>query len=260
MKTRSVWIGFDEREAAAYAVARRSIQRHSDHSISVNGIVLQSLIDHGAYTRQTKEIGSGPCPQCQLTAPNRLHDVISDAPMSTQFAISRFFGPHLWHERLMGEEREHGWLMFCDCDVLVRKSLIPLFEMVEAHPEKALFCVCHNEKVEEGTYKMDRQVHLNYSRKYWSSVMMLNCDHPANAGLKLDLLNGVPGRDLHKFCWLEDDLIGELPLEWNWLVGKSPPIDNPALVHFTDGGPWLPEYKDVPFADEWRAELNEWAA
>jgi hypothetical protein len=35
---------------------------------------------------------------------------------------------------------------------------------------------------------------------------------------------------------------------------------NPAIVHFTRGGPWFEEWQNVAFADEWRhnmAEINE---
>jgi hypothetical protein len=36
------------------------------------------------------------------------------------------------------------------------------------------------------------------------------------------------------------------------------PVD-PKVVHFTDGVPDMEGYDDVPFADEWRAEMNRWA-
>jgi hypothetical protein len=65
---------------------------------------------------------------------------------------------------------------------------------------------------------------------------------------------------LHRFCWLEDDEIGELPVEWNWLVGHSDPEVNPKNVHFTDGGPWFQGFENVPHADEWRGYLEKWAA
>ena len=90
--------------------------------------------------------------------------------------------------------------------------------------------------------------------------MLLNRTHPANKGLTLDLLNGVPGRDLHRFCWLKDEEIGYLDSKWNHLVGVKTiaPSTNPGLVHFTNGGPWLPQYKDVEYADEWRAVRDDW--
>jgi hypothetical protein len=76
-------------------------------------------------------------------------------------------------------------------------------------------------------WKMDGQFQTRYHRKNWSSVCLFNCDHPANKALTVDLVNSAPGRDLHAFSWLADDLIGELPPEWNWLVGHSAPMRIP---------------------------------
>lgn len=104
--------------------------------------------------------------------------------------------------------------------------------------------------------KMDKQPQTHYSRKNWSSVVLWNTSHPANKALTLEALNTWPGRDLHAFKWLADDLIGELPPEWNYLVGVSPKMDNPKLVHFTLGTPNLPGYENAEFADEWRSYLG----
>jgi lipopolysaccharide biosynthesis glycosyltransferase len=180
--------------------------------------------------------------------------------MSTQFAISRFFVPELVR-RGPSHPEGRGWAMFCDSDVMCRRPLTELFEYVEQWPDKALFCVHHEHLVQEGEYKMNKQVQTNYARKNWSSVMLFNCDHPANDKVDLKLLNSVPGRDLHRFCWLEDEQIGALHPSWNWLVGvhdQDPRIE-PAIAHFTLGSPCLDEYKDVPYADEWHAILGNWA-
>jgi hypothetical protein len=104
---------------------------------------------------------------------------------------------------------------------------------------------------------MDGQVQTRYSRKNWSSVFVLDADHPSNKNLTVALVNSVPGRDLHRFCWLEDDDIGELGAEWNYLVGHSEHPD-PKIVHFTDGIPSMPGYENSEFADEWRNELRAW--
>ncbi len=45
---------------------------------------------------------------------------------------------------------------------------------------------------------------------------------------------------MHRFFWLHDSEIGELPAEWNWLVGLQPKPDAPKLAHFTLGTPDLP--------------------
>ena len=232
----SVYIGFDPREADAFAVARYSINRHLITPIPVRGVVLTDLRTGGLYTRPTSH------------KDGRLWDDISGAPMATEFACSRFLVPRL---------AKTGWALFMDCDMLVRTDLKRLFDM--ADPSKAVMVVKHNFAPPDGV-KMDGQLQLRYARKNWSSVCLWNVEHPANAALTMELVNSVPGRDLHAFCWLPDDLIGELPVEWNWLVGHSDPDVDPAIVHFTDGIPTMQGYEDMPYADEWRAELERWAA
>jgi lipopolysaccharide biosynthesis glycosyltransferase len=232
----SIWIGFDPREADAFAVARHSINRHLITPIPVRGVVLSGLRAAGLYNRPTSR------------RDGRLWDEISEAPMATEFACSRFLVPHL---------AQSGWALFMDCDMLVRTDLMKLFQ--QADSTKAVQVVKHNHQPSEGV-KMDGQAQTRYARKNWSSVILWNVDHPANKGLTTELVNSVPGRDLHRFCWLEDDLIGELHPKWNWLVGHSDPEIDPAIVHFTDGIPTMQGYEDSEYADEWRAELERWAA
>jgi len=100
--------------------------------------------------------------------------------------------------------------------------------------------------------KMDGQAQTKYARKNWSSMMLFNCDHPANKALTHELVNSVPGRDLHRFCWLTDDLIGALPPRCNVPIGEEVNVD-PAIAHFTLGTPDLPGYAHAPYADEWHA-------
>ena len=45
----SIWIGFDPREADAFAVARHSINRHLITPIPVRGVVLTDLRTGGLY-------------------------------------------------------------------------------------------------------------------------------------------------------------------------------------------------------------------
>jgi hypothetical protein len=88
---------------------------------------------------------------------------------------------------------------------------------------------------------------------------MFNCNHPANAALTLDVVNTLPGRDLHRFAWLDDSEIGDLGPEWNFLVGHTEGVTDPKVVHFTDGPPCLAGFENVEFADEWREAYYEWA-
>lgn len=231
---RSIYIGYDPREADAYSVCRGSLLRHLSEPITVHGLVLAQLQADGLYMRPTERISG------------RLIDVLSRRPdysgyMSTEFALSRFFVPMLARD---------GWALFMDSDMLVRDDIATVFAM--ADPSRAVMCVKH-EYAPAQAVKMDGQKQTAYLRKNWSSFMLFNCDHPANGWLTLDNLNNKPGVDLHSFCWLKPDEIGALPPRWNYLVGEKAACDNPAVVHFTNGCPDMRGYEDVAYADEWRA-------
>lgn len=195
-------------------------------------------------------------------------DVISDAPMSTQHANARFLLPTLARidartefKPLSGParsvDRPAGWALFMDGDMLVRANILDAAARLD--PVKAVYCV-HHDHAPSTTVKMDGQVQTVYSRKNWSSFVLFNCDHPSNKALTPDVVNMLPGRDLHRFCWLKDEEIGALGPEWNYLVGYSDPKIDPKVVHFTAGVPDMAGFENVPFADDWRAELAMWAA
>lgn len=235
--SRSVYIGFDPREAAAFAVARRTVTRTMNRPVPVRGIVLDEMRERGLYNRPTSR------------KDGRLWDDISEAPMATEFAISRFLTPIL---------AEEGLALFMDADMMVRNSITPIFDYAMANPQYAVLCVKHNFAPPEGV-KMDGQMQTVYARKNWSSVMLFNVGHRSNSKLTVELINSVPGRDLHRFCWLEDHEIGALPAEWNYLVGHTKADESPKIVHFTDGIPTMAGYENCEYADEWRQELNAWA-
>lgn len=236
----SIFIGWDPREASAFAVARSSCKAHLTRPIPIFGLVLDDLIKHGLYKRPI---------EYRPSAADRpiMWDVVSDAPQSTEHANSRFFLPLI---------AKTGWAMFCDGDVLFRGNAARLFEQLD--PSKALYCVHHKHEPVAGV-KMDGQIQTTYSRKNQSSVMIFNCSHPANKALTLEVLNTTPGRDLHRFMWLDDSLIGELDQVWNYLVGYTDPEVSATIAHFTSGLPDMAGYHDVEYADEWRNRLNSWA-
>lgn len=170
----------------------------------------------------------------------KFYDDISDAPMSTAHAIARFFIPTITRT---------GWAVFMDADVLLRRNIADLFALADSR--YALQVVKHNFKPAAAT-KKDGDAQLPYPRKNWSSVMLWHLAHPAHDRLTLDLLNSAPGRDLHNFCWLQDDEIGDLPEAWNWLVNHSTSED-PALVHFTEGVPNTKGHEYDAFHHEWNS-------
>jgi len=199
-------------------------------------------MDRGLYTRPTSLTTT-------RHGQRKIYDMLSrredyDGSMATEFGISRFLVPSL---------ALNGWALFMDCDMLARGNLVRVFDLCD--DSKAVMCVKHDYQP-QSEVKMDGQQQTKYGKKNWSSFMLFNCDHPDNRALTLDLVNTARGIDLHRFCWLKDEDIGELPEEWNWLVDHSPPSKIPMVVHFTEGGPWMTGYEDVPFAVEWRKERD----
>lgn len=222
----TVYIGFDQREAEAYRVAEKSLLRVSPGAV-VMPLDAERLAAYGLLRR----------PQDRRSG---VYDIVSNAPQSTDFAISRFLVPHLCQK---------GFALFVDADVVFLSPVEDLFAL--ADPSKAVMVVKHEQP--GGGTKMDGQVQTIYPRKGWSSVTLWNCDHPANRRLSLQDVNERPGRDLHAFFHLHDSEIGDLPDEYNWLVNVTEPSVAPRLAHFTMGGPWLPNWKRSKYDDIWEA-------
>lgn len=214
-----VFIGWDEREREAYEVARNTLMATSGLSSTL--LCADRLAACGLLNRP-------------VDRRVQMYDIPSNAPCSTDFAISRFLTPLL---------AQNGWALFTDCDVVFLSDVNELLAI--ADPSKAVMVVQHPHQEIAGT-KMDGQAQTVYRRKNWSSVMLFNCDHPANRRLTLWDINHRPGRDLHAFFWLADSEIGCLPDRWNWLVNVNPKPDRPAIAHFTLGGPWFLDWNDRP--------------
>lgn len=219
-----VYIGHDALEGDAYAVAERSLARVTAGALSATPLALDRLAASGLLRRAVDRRG-------------QRWDLPSNAPCATDFAISRFLTPML---------AQTGWALFVDCDVVLLAD--PREMPLDA--SKAVMVVKHRNEHTAGT-KMDGQAQVLYPRKNWSSVMLFNCDHPANRRLTLQDVNERPGRDLHAFYWLHEDEIGELPAEWNWLVGVQPRPADPKIAHFTLGGPWLPTWEGAEHDEIW---------
>jgi len=223
-----IFVGYDSRFPMAYAVTVRSLLMNGAKEHQIMPLLLPHLTAAGIYSRPSS------------FKDGEMFDDISGAPMSTEFAISRFLIPSLCSFR--------GWAMFCDSDFLFRSDVRELFDL--ADDDCAVMCVQHDYQPIENK-KMDGQTQTRYNRKNWSSMMLINCEHPANKALDVGTVNALPGRDLHGFRWLDDSLIGALDPEWNWLEGHTPDTVNPKAVHFTRGTPDLAGYGKIPFADEW---------
>jgi hypothetical protein len=220
-----IYLGVDHREPKSLCAAVNSLRAVSRWAAPVL-LDSERLAARGLLARPQDRRG-------------QLYDLISNAPCSTDFAISRFLVPIL---------HQSGWALFADSDVVFLRDVRELFDL--ADPAKAVMVVQHENGHEPGS-KMDGQAQVLYARKNWSSVMLFNCDHPANERLTLHEVNARPGRWLHRFGWLADSEIGALPAEWNWLVGVQPRPRAPAIAHYTLGTPELGGTEEVDLW--WRA-------
>ena len=218
-----IFVGWDSREEDAYKVCVHTIKKHASKDVEIIPLKRDELIKDGLYTRD--EGGN----------------------VSTEFAYTRFFTPYLAGYK--------GWALFIDCDFLFTRDVAELFSLAE--PQYAVMCVQHD-YTPSAAIKMDGQKQVAYPRKNWSSCVLWNCGHPANAIITPDIVNTETGAFLHRFQWLSDNLIGELPLEWNWLEGEyEKPDEIPAVIHYTNGGAWFKECQDVDYAQEWLDALQE---
>lgn len=216
-----VFVGYDRREDIAWQVCRFSLERHSRGPLFIAPIRQDSVRELGLYTRPL------------------------DKSATTEFSLTRFLTPYL--------AATSGWVVFCDCDFLFTADVHGVLEGLD--PEKALYCVQHDYTPRFGV-KMDNQQQTSYPRKNWSSFMVFNCNHPDVKALTPDVVNSASPAYLHRFEWIgNDDHIGALDLDWNFLEGEYPkPVETPRVIHYTNGGPWFDEWQDVDYADLWRAE------
>jgi hypothetical protein len=224
-----VYIGFDEREAEAAEVARKSLLRVTNNQLVPEFLCMPKLVDQGLLSRRVIDQRGG-----------QDYDLMSNAPQSTRFAISRFLTPILCQQ---------GYALFVDADVVFLRD--PRVLEIETMARHAVSVVKHGE-IAMGDYKMVNQRQQAYPRKLWSSVMLFNCDHGANRRLSLRDINERPGRDLHAFYWLADHEIGSLAPHWNWLVDVQERPAKPGIAHMTLGGVWIDGWKGGSFDEEWK--------
>src|SRR5262245_52042568 len=125
-----------------------------------------------------------------------------------------------------------GWSVFMDCDMLCRTDIAGLAAEIERQADKALL-VCKHDYTPRTERKFLGHVQTKYTRKNWSSLMLFNNERCR--ALTPQYVNAASGLELHRFAWVDDAAIGELPREWNWLVTEY--AYNPAakIVHYTLG-------------------------
>jgi hypothetical protein len=92
---------------------------------------------------------------------------------------------------------------------------------------------------------------VDYPRKNWSSLILWNCGHPKHRLLIPTYVINQTGKFLHRFSWLEDSEIGELPKEWNWLTTEYTDNYEAKLLHYTLGTPCFKDYANSEMSDVW---------
>ena len=222
--TPQIFVGYDTREDIAFQVCEFSIKRFNSN-VNITPLVQHELRQKKVYWRELDKLAS------------------------TEFTFTRFLVPHLMNFK--------GWALFIDCDIVFLEDVNNLFSL--ADDRYAVMCVKHEFSPKPGL-KMDGQIQTVYPRKNWSSVVLWNCAHPSNEKVTVDSVNNpnFDGAYFHRFSWLKDEEIGELPCDWNWLVGWYKTDDGvPRAIHYTEGGPWFKNYRNCEFNRDWKTCLQQ---
>tara|TARA_B100000941_G_scaffold8475_1_gene5404 strand:+ start:528 stop:1193 length:666 start_codon:yes stop_codon:yes gene_type:complete len=213
----NVFIGFDEGEKVSYHILSESIRRQSSVPVSITPLCLSNIPE---FKRELQ--------------PNQ----------STEFAFSRFLVPYLSDYK--------GWSLFLDSDMMFRDDIKNLWDMIDK--DKSIMC-CKHDYVPKQNVKFRGAKNEPFPKKNWSSFMLMN-NHRCKM-LSKEYVETATGLELHQFKWTHEENIGELPLEWNWLVGEYDYNKNAKNVHWTLGGPYFKDYAKSDYADEWFRLYNE---
>ena len=159
------------------------------------------------------------------------------------FTRARFLVPVLMKHK--------GWAIFADAaDMIVRGDIADLWAMRDS--TKAVQVVKHHYKTKHARKYVGTPMEADnrdYERKNWASLMLINCAHDAWSDAAK--LIETPTIDLLQFRFIDDALIGELPVTWNWLADEFGLNPDAKLLHWTAGIPAWQAYKDAPHVDDW---------
>ena len=211
----NIFIGYDTKETIAYHVCSNSIIRHASKPVLIVPLSLNLFSNY----KETHTDGSN------------------------DFVYTRFLVPHLMDY--------NGWAIFLDGDMIVTEDIDKLWQLRD--DTKAVMVVKHNYKTKR-SHKYLGHPNEDYPRKNWSSVVLWNCNHPANQSVTVDFVQTATGAQVHRFSWLTDDLIGELPVEWNWLADEFGVNADAKLIHYTLGTPCFEESANIPMSELWHVE------
>ena len=205
-------VGFDQREAVAFHTFVQSVLEKSSAPVAITPLVLSSLPGYSE----------------------------SHTDGSNTFIYSRFLTPWLMQFQ--------GWAIFADGDMICLADIAELWALRDE--SKAVLVVQHDYKTKAKNKYLGNK-NEDYPRKNWSSLILWNCGHPKNQGLTPQLVRKQTGAYLHRFSWLNDSDVGELPKDWNWLTTEYPDNYQAKLLHYTLGTPCFADYATAEMADLW---------
>jgi lipopolysaccharide biosynthesis glycosyltransferase len=208
----NIYVGFDQKEAVAYHVFCQSLIDNSSLPLKISPIALKNLQKYDE----------------------------KHTDRSNDFVYSRFLIPFL--------NNFNGWALFVDGDMICQSDIKELFDLRD--DSKAVMVVKHNYETKQEK-KYLGNINENYPRKNWSSVILWNCNHSKHKILTPTFVSEQTGKFLHRFSWLEDKDIGELPLEWNWLAIEYEDNTKAKIIHYTLGTPCFSDYKNTAMAEIW---------
>lgn len=165
------------------------------------------------------------------------HKALSDG--TNAFTLSRFLIPYF-----CGYNGDAIWAD--GADMLCLSDIAELAAMYD--PFKAVQVVKH-EYMTKHPIKYLGQKNYDYERKNWSSLMLINCGHFSWRKITPESIGEMSGTELHRFSFMADKHIGELPKEWNYICDE-PNQQGPAkIAHFSIGLPvWYPKHE---YAQQW---------
>ena len=208
----NIVVGFDQREAIAYHVFTQSVLEKASLPVTFHPLAINTL---SSYSEKHTD-------------------------RSNDFVYSRFLTPYLNHFQ--------DWAIFADGDMVCQADIAELWNLRDE--SKAILVVKHDYQTKTHR-KYLGNINENYPRKNWSSIILWNCAHPKHSVLTPDFIASQTGKYLHRFSWLDDDDIGELPKEWNWLAIEYPINTSAKLIHYTLGTPCFLDYRDTDMAIQW---------
>lgn len=194
---------------------------------------------HSVFTRSSIPVSITPIAKNTFAWWKRLGE--NDG--ATDFSFARFLVPYMCGYR--------GHALFVDgADMLCLGDIAELWAL-RSH-RHAVQVVKHEPYAVE-TVKMWNQDNRQYPKKNWSSVMLFNCEYHHAHELTPENVATKPGSWLHQFEWTTEDRVGELPKEWNVLVGHHD-IEGAKLLHYTNGLPDVHVTPDLKAQRLWYAE------